>query len=254
MSATAILVSASPSATACSTTLSLISRTPSSPINCAKSWTVVKSGVPVGLGQPAQVPRWRVVPDLVLQLAVGPIPDRHQGQRTQQCPELGRPSSRVLELLFADLLGPDLHLGPQSTVSVRTTMGWLSGNWIAGRLERGKRSGLGRLRPLGRRGIADLLGHAVPSATSGPSLSIPYRASDRKRRPRSSSSRTVHHFREHGGYPPHQLPSPRPGWSKDTNPDAPGASWRHLPRERNRARSSGSALGRRHRGRWPRPG
>jgi len=44
-SATTTLASAKPSLTACSTTPSLISFTPSSPINWAKSWIVVKSGV-----------------------------------------------------------------------------------------------------------------------------------------------------------------------------------------------------------------
>jgi hypothetical protein len=71
---------------------------------------------PVRLRQPAQVPRRRVVADLLLHLPVGQPPDRHQGQRPERCPKVRRPSRRVLQLALADLLGPCLHLGPVQSV------------------------------------------------------------------------------------------------------------------------------------------
>jgi hypothetical protein len=45
-------------------------------------------------------------------------------------------------------------------VSVRTTIGWLSGSGIAGRLQRANRSGW-PLPLVGRRGIVDLPGHHI---------------------------------------------------------------------------------------------
>src|SRR5665647_2243771 len=67
---------------------------------------------PVGLRQPAKISRRRVVPNLLLHLAVGQPPERHQRQCPQRGPQMWRPPRRVLELLLADLRGPHLHLRP----------------------------------------------------------------------------------------------------------------------------------------------
>jgi len=67
---------------------------------------------PVRFRQPAQISRRRVVPNLLLHLAVRQPPERHQRQRSQRGSQLWRPPRGVLQLLRADLLGPHLHLRP----------------------------------------------------------------------------------------------------------------------------------------------
>ena len=67
---------------------------------------------PVGLRQPAQISRRRVVPNLLLHLAVRKSPERHQRQGPERGSQMRRSPRRILELLVADLRGSHLHLRP----------------------------------------------------------------------------------------------------------------------------------------------